>query len=342
MVYLRHICIFLSMFLIFSLNGCNTKKEPISKSSFFMGTIVNITLYDKFDETILDKVFNKINEIESLLSLNIKDSEINKINNKAGIEPVKVSSITFDVIEKSLEYSKLSNGNFDITIGPLVKLWGIGSENAKLPNDNEILDTLDLINYENIILNKEENSVFLTENNMILDLGAIAKGYIADVISELLLEEGVTKAIIDLGGNIFALGEKSKNENWTIGIQNPFENRGAPLGTLSISNQSVVTSGIYERYLEVNNIKYHHILNPQTGYPYDNNLASVTIVSSKSIDGDSLSTSTFGMGILEGLELVESLKNIEGIFVTKSKEVFISSGLKNNFKLLDDSFVIVN
>lgn len=342
MVYLRHICIFLSMFLIFSLNGCNTKKEPISKSSFFMGTIVNITLYDKFDETILDKVFNKINEIESLLSLNIKDSEINKINNKAGIEPVKVSSITFDVIEKSLEYSKLSNGNFDITIGPLVKLWGIGSENAKLPNDNKILDTLELINYENIILNKEENSVFLTENNMILDLGAIAKGYIADVISELLLEEGVTKAIIDLGGNIFALGEKSKNENWTIGIQNPFENRGAPLGTLSISNQSVVTSGIYERYLEVNNIKYHHILNPQTGYPYDNNLASVTIVSSKSIDGDALSTSTFGMGILEGLELVESLKNIEGIFVTKSKEVFISSGLKNNFKLLDDSFVIVN
>lgn len=342
MVYLRHICIFLSMFLIFSLNGCNTKKEPISKSSFFMGTLVNITLYDKFDETILDKVFNKISEIESLLSLNIKDSEINKINNMAGMEPVKVSSTTFDVIEKSLEYSKLSNGNFDITIGPLVKLWGIGSEDAKVPNDTEILNTLDLINYENIVLNKKESSVFLTENNMILDLGAIAKGYIADVISEILLEEGVTKAIIDLGGNIFALGEKSKNENWTIGIQNPFENRGAPLGTLSVSNQSVVTSGIYERYLEVNNIKYHHLLNPKTGFPYDNNLASVTIVSSKSIDGDALSTSTFGMGTSEGLKLIESLEDIEGIFVTKSKEVFVSSGLKNNFKLLDDSFVIVN
>ncbi|EGT3615221.1 FAD:protein FMN transferase [Clostridium perfringens] len=342
MVYLRHICIFLSMFLVSSLNGCTIKREPISKSDFFMGTIVNITLYDKFDEKILDDVFNKINEIESLLSLNIEDSEINKINNKAGIEPVKVSSTTFDVIEKSLEYSKLSNGSFDITIGPLVKLWGIGSENAKVPNDTEILNTLDLINYENIILNQEEVSVFLTENNMILDLGAIAKGYIADVICETLIEEGVTKAIIDLGGNIFALGEKSKNENWTIGIQNPFENRGAPLGTLSISNQSVVTSGIYERYLEINNIKYHHILNPKTGFPYDNNLASVTIVSSKSIDGDALSTSTFGMGVSDGLELIESLENIEGIFVTKSKEIFISSGLKNNFKLLDDSFVIVN
>ena len=342
MVYLRHIYFFLSMFLVFNLNGCNIKKEPISKSSFFMGTLVNITLYDKFDEAILDKVFNKISEIESLLSLNINDSEINKINNMAGIEPVKVSSTTFDVIEKSLEYSKLSNGSFDITIGPLVKLWGIGSKDAKVPNDTEILNILDLINYENIILNEEESSVFLTENNMILDLGAIAKGYIADVISELLIEDGVTKAIIDLGGNIFALGEKSKNENWTIGIQNPFENRGTPLGTLNVSNQSVVTSGIYERYLEVNNIKYHHILNPKTGFPYDNNLASVTIVSSKSIDGDALSTSTFGMGTSEGLKLIESLKNIEGIFVTKSKEVFVSSGLKNNFKLLDDSFVIVN
>ncbi|MDZ5130777.1 FAD:protein FMN transferase [Clostridium perfringens] len=339
---LRHICIFLCMVLTFTLNGCSIKKEPISKSSFFMGTIVNITLYDKFDEGIIDKAFNKISEIESLLSLNIQNSEINKINEKSGIEPVKVTKTTFDIIEKSLEYSKASKGNFDITIGPLVKLWGIGSEDARVPDDSEILDTIKLINYENIILDKENTTVFLKEENMVLDLGAIAKGYIADLISDILIEEGVSKAIIDLGGNIFALGEKNKNENWTIGIQNPFENRGAPLGTLSICNKSVVTSGIYERYLEINNTKYHHILNPKIGYPYDNNLASVTIVSSKSIDGDALSTSTFGMGLSDGLELIESLPEIEGIFVTKSKEIFISKGLKNNFKLLDNSFKIAN
>ncbi len=179
------------------------KKEPISKSSFFMGTIVNITLYDKFDEEIIDKAFNKkISEIESLLSLNIQNSEINKINEKSGIEPVKVTQTTFDIIEKSLEYSKASKGNFDITIGPLVKLWGIGSEDARVPDDNEILDNIKLINYENIILDNENTTVFLKEENMVLDLGAIAKGYIADIISDILINEGVSKAIIDLGGNI--------------------------------------------------------------------------------------------------------------------------------------------
>lgn len=342
MVNLRHICTLLSMFLIFTLNSCSIKKEPITKSSFFMGTIVNITLYDNPNENIIDKAFNRISEIESLLSLNLTDSEINKINEKSGLEPVKVSSLTFNIIEKSLEYSRLSNGNFDITIGPLVKLWGIGSDTAKLPDTNELLETIKTINFENIILDSKNNTVFLREKNMILDLGAIAKGYITDVISDILIAEGVTKAIIDLGGNIFALGEKSKDENWKIGIQHPFENRGSPLGTINISNKSIVTSGIYERYLEINNTRYHHILNPKTGYPYDNNLASVTIVSSKSIDGDALSTSTFGMGISDGLNLIESLDGIEGIFVTKSKEIFLSKGLKDNFKLLDDSFKIIN
>lgn len=339
---LRHICIFLSLFLAFTLGGCSIKKEPISKSNFFMGTIVNITLYDKFNENILNKAFDKISEIESMLSLNIDSSEINKINEKAGIEAVKLSDHTFNLIESSLEYSKSSNGNFDISIGPLVKLWGIGSENAKVPKEDEILNTLDLVNYENIVLNKKDKSVFLKEKGMILDLGGIAKGYIADIISEFLISEGVTKAIIDLGGNIYALGEKDKGEKWTIGIQNPFENRGSPLGTLKVFNESVVTSGIYERYIEFDGKKYHHILDPKKGYPYDNNLASVTIVSSKSIDGDALSTSTFGMGLIDGLNLIESLPSIEAIFVTKDKEIYLSEGLKNNFQLLDKTFKIKN
>lgn len=342
MEHLRHICFFLSLIMAFTLNGCTLKKEPISKSGFFMGTIVNITLYDKPNENILDEAFKKISNIENKLSLNIASSEVNKINEKAGLEAVSVSKETFDLIEASIEYSKKSYGNFDVSIGPLVKLWGIGTPNAKVPTKEEISDTLKLINYENIILNKEENSVYLKEKNMILDLGGIAKGYIADIISEFLLSKGVSKAILDLGGNIFALGEKSKGESWTIGVQNPFENRGSPLGTLKVSNKSIVTSGIYERFLEFNGVKYHHILNPKSGYPYDNNLSSVTIISSKSIDGDALSTATFGMGLSKGLDLINSLSYAEAIFVTKDREIYLSDGIKNDFTLMDTEFKIVN
>lgn len=236
---LRHICIFLCMILTFTLNGCSIKKEPISKSSFFMGTIVNITLYDKFDEGIIDKAFNKISEIESLLSLNIQNSEINKINEKSGIEPVKVTKTTFDIIEKSLEYSKASKGNFDITIGPLVKLWGIGSEDARVPDDNEILDTIKLINYENIILDKENTTVFLKEENMVLDLGAIAKGYIADLISDILIDEGVSKAIID--------------ENYKLLIVGGLRDEGLKLKayteSLPIKDKVIFTGFIEDEYL---------------------------------------------------------------------------------------------
>ncbi len=338
---LKNICFLLIILLFTNLTACSISNEPISKSSFFMGTIVNITLYDTKNQSILEKVFKEINTLEEKFSLNIPSSEINEINKNAGNSPVKVSNETFEIINKAIEISKMSKGSFDITIGPLVNLWGIGSDKARLPSKSEIDYSLDLIGYENIILDESTKSVFLKKEKMILDLGAIAKGYIADIIKDMLINEGVKKAIIDLGGNIFALGEKSKNTPWTIGIQNPFENRGTPLGTLKITNQSVVTSGIYERFLEVEGIKYHHILNPSTGYPFHNELASVSIISSKSIDGDALSTATFALGIEDGLNLINSLNDIEAIFVNKNREIYLSNGLTNNFELLNKDFTII-
>lgn len=338
---LKNICFLLIILLFTNVTACSISNEPISKSSFFMGTIVNITLYDKKNQSILEKVFKEINTLEEKFSLNIPSSEVNEINKNAGNSPVKVSNETFEIINKAIEISKMSKGSFDITIGPLVNLWGIGSDKARLPSKSEIDYCLDLIGYENIILDESTKSVFLKKEKMILDLGAIAKGYIADIIKDMLINEGVKKAIIDLGGNIFALGEKSKNTPWTIGIQNPFENRGTPLGTLKITNQSVVTSGIYERFLEVEGIKYHHILNPSTGYPFHNELASVSIISSKSIDGDALSTATFALGIEDGLNLINSLNNIEAIFVNKNREIYLSNGLTNNFELLNKDFTII-
>ncbi|MGG5462872.1 FAD:protein FMN transferase [Clostridium sp. B9] len=341
MVYLRNIIILLLLILTFNLKACTTNKEPVSQSNFFMGTLVNLTLYDKTDEKIFQKIFNEISKIEKQLSLNITTSEINEINNNAGIKPVKVSESTFNIIEKSIEISELSNGYFDITIGPLVQLWDIGTANAKVPTETEINSTIKLINFNNIILDSSNSSVYLEKEDMIIDLGGIAKGYIADIICNILIEEGVEKAIIDLGGNIFALGEKSNKAPWNIGIQNPFENRGVPLGTLEISNKSIVTSGIYERFFEEDGVKYHHILNPKTGYPFNNDLSSVTIISDKSLDGDALSTAVFALGFSEGLKLIESLENVDAIFVTTDKEVFLSSNIKSNFNLIDNSFKLI-
>lgn len=173
---------------------------------------------------------------------------------------------------------------------------------------------------------------------MKIDLGGIAKGYTADVITDILKENGVEHALVDLGGNIYALGNNPEGRPWKIGVQNPFDSRGKIVGYVPVENKSVVTSGIYERYIEKDGKKYHHILNPFTGYPYDNELAGITIISDKSIDGDALSTSVFSKGLEGGMKFIEKLPNIEAVFVTKDNKVYITSGLKNTFKLTNEEF----
>lgn len=295
--YLNYFTI--SILLIFSLtilSGCskdNKVTEPLSKTELLMGTVVTVTLYDSNDEGILDKVFTKVKELESTLSINENGTLVDKINESAGIEPVKVDYDTYTVIKKGLEYAKLSNGLFDISVGPIVKLWNIGLPEAKVPTQEEIDSRIPLVGYSDVELNDEENSVFLKRQGMMIDLGGVAKGYTADVISDILTEEGVKSAIIDLGGNIFAHGLKVDGSTWRIGIQNPFSDRGDIIGTITVKNKSIVTSGIYERYIEKDGIKYHHILSPKTGYPYENEIAGITIISDKSSDGDALSTSVF-------------------------------------------------
>ena len=326
--YLNYFTI--SILLIFSLtilSGCskdNKVTEPLSKTELLMGTVVTVTLYDSNDEGILDKVFTKVKELESTLSINENGTLVDKINESAGIEPVKVDYDTYTVIKKGLEYAKLSNGLFDISVGPIVKLWNIGLPEAKVPTQEEIDSRIPLVGYSDVELNDEENTVFLKRQGMMIDLGGVAKGYTADVISDILTEEGVKSAIIDLGGNIFAHGLKVDGSTWRIGIQNPFSDRGDIIGTITVKNKSIVTSGIYERYIEKDGIKYHHILSPKTGYPYENELAGITIISDKSSDGDALSTSVFAMGVEEGMKFVNTQEGIDAIFVTKDNKIYIT------------------
>ena len=338
----------ISLLLIFSLailGGCskdNKATEPLSRSEVLMGTVVTVSLYDSNDEAILDKVFNKVKDLESILSINENGTLVDEINEEAGIKPVKVDDDTYNIVKKGIEYSNLSNGLFDISVGPIVKLWNIGLPEARVPSQEEIDEKLPLIEYSDIEIDDTNKTIFLKRKGMMIDLGGIAKGYTADVISNILTEEGVKSAIINLGGNVFAHGSKVNGDDWKIGIQNPFTERGGIIGTITTSNKSVVTSGIYERYIEQDGVKYHHILSPFTGYPYDNEIAGITIVSDKSVDGDALSTSVFAMGVEKGMEFVNTLDGIDAIFITKDYKVYITDGLKSIFTLTNSDFTLEN
>lgn len=335
----------LCIILTFSFIGCGKKdssSNKLTRTEYLMGTVVTITLYDDGDEKILDKAFDKVKEIEGLVSINTSGTELDKVNDNSGIYPVKVSSDTYNIVKSGLEYTELTEGVFDITIGPLVKLWSIGLPEAKVPTQNEINEKIKLINYHDLELNDNDESIFLKKKGMMIDLGGIAKGYTADAIASVLKDEGVKKAIIDLGGNVYAIGQKDKKDLWKIGIQNPQETRGEIVGSVLIKDKSIVTSGIYERFIEENGKKYHHILSPSTGYPYDNDIAGVTIISDKSVDGDALSTSMFAMGIEKGLKFINSRSDIEAIFVTKDNKIYLSEGAKELFKLTNTDFTIVN
>lgn len=313
--------------------------DPAQDTQFLMGTVVNIKIYDKGKSKVLPKAFDLIKKEADEITVNQKGSEIDKINNNAGIKPVKVSDDVFELIQYANYFSKNSNGSFDMAIGPITSLWHIGFDDARKPSQAEIDARLPLVNYKNVTLNRKQHTVYLQKKGMQLDLGGIAKGYITDQVKNLLQKNGVTTAIIDLGGNVFVMGNspKSAKTKWTVGIQDPKKSRGTSIGTVEEANRSIVTSGIYERYLKVDGHIYMHLMNPKTGYPFDNNLMGVSIVSRKSVDGDALSTATFDKGLKDGMSYINAKKGAEAIFITKDKKVYVSKGLKENFKLLPNS-----
>lgn len=340
--------------IIIVLSGCQPTgsvgrnklaNEPYEETEFLMGTVVRVTIYDQGKKETLSKVFDRIEELAELITTEETEehSMIKAINEAAGQKPISVSSDLYALIKSAHDYSKKTNGSFDLTIGPITDLWRIGFPDAHLPETPEIEQALSLVNYENVELDDTNQTVYLSQKGMKIDLGAIGKGFITDEAVKVLRDNGVETAIIDLGGNIFVMGSSPKdiNEGWKVGIQDPFEDRGTIIGSIPLSDQSMVTSGIYERYLEVEGKQYHHLMNPKTGYPFDNQLAGVSVVTPNSIDGDGLSTSLFSKGLTEGLKYVNQLEGVDAVFVTKDKEIYLSDGLKN-FNLTNDTFMLMN
>lgn len=341
----KSITILISIISIFSFTACSGKEESkksevISRTELFMGTSVKVSVYDTESEQALDKAFERVSEIENLVSINKEGTEIDKLNDKAGVSGEQLSEDSISIIEKGLYYSDLSKGSYDISIGPLVKLWSIGLPEAKIPTQEEIDDVLDDIDYKDVEV--KGNEVFLKEKGMLLDLGSIAKGYAADEIVEVLQENGVEKAVIDLGGNVYVMGRKNEENKWKIGVQNPFTERGNVIGSITLEDKSIVTTGVYERFIEDEETKYHHVLDPKTGYPYKTEIAGVTIIADKSIDADALSTLVFTMGVKEGIEFIENKNGVDAIFVTNDKKVYKTSGVNDSFELTNKEFTDVN
>lgn len=315
--------LFLSSIIL--LNGCAKNREPLTKTDFYFDTVITLTLYDSSAEEQLEECFSLADKYEKLLSATVKGSDIWNINHGEG-DPVKVSDETISLLEKAISYSELSHGAFDITIGSLSSLWDFKDrQNPQLPSQEDIDQALATVGYENIQI--EGNTVTLKNPDTHIDLGGIAKGYIADQMKKYLNDNGIREGLINLGGNILTIGPKSSGETYKIGIQKPFDPTGTSIATVEIMDDSLVSSGVYERYFEVDGKRYHHILNPATGYPYENGLLGVTIITSSSADADALSTTCFALGLEDGMELIEQTKGVEAIFITEDNQIHKSSGI---------------
>ena len=344
----KYIVLILIIFLIgrsiyyknYKSNNIKKEGDMYTLKTFAMDTYIDIKIKGKEKDAkkALEESEKRIEDIEKKLSAHIDSSKLSEINNRKESE-VKIDKEIIKIIKKANYYSEKSNGSFDISIYPLVNLWKIGSNQAKVPNKKDIHDSLKHINYKDIKINEEKKTLILKEN-MKIDLGGIAKGYTADEVKNIIINNNIESGIINLGGNILTVGSKDNITPWNIGIVEPVIGSKDYVGVFKSKGDSIVTSGYYERYFKQDGQIYHHILSPFNGYPAKTNISSVTIISDKGIDGDALSTSIYILGKDNGMKLIESLDSIECIIITDEREIYKSSGIKDSFVLTHDGYII--
>lgn len=320
------------LILGFLLTACQkpavTLTTPESVNGFKLNTFAQIDSYSGIPKKTLNEALNLCDYYENIFSRTKEDSELSRVNSN---QTTDISKELYELISAGLEYAALSNGAFDITIGSVSKLWDFTAESPKVPDSGQIAEALTHVDYTSVSVSDNGDGTYSISkpDDVILDLGAVAKGYIADKIKDFLEENGVKHAIINLGGNVLCIGKKTNTDNFGIGVRKPFAANNEVLVALSIDDSSVVSSGNYERYFYADDgTFYHHILNPATGYSYDNDLSDVTILSKDSLTGDCLSTTCFCLGLEDGMKLIESLDGIEAVFVTNEGEIHYSSGAK--------------
>lgn len=346
------------MFTMLQFVSCdNSKKTTTSNASAgnspqigaqtysLLNTVCGINLYKDGTKELYEKIFNRLTEIDRDFNAHSETSFISQINQAAGKKAVEVPADVYYVIATSLEYSRLTGGAFDPTVGPLVELWGINTDFAHVPSKKEIEQTALLVNWQDVEItpntNNEGGNVMLRREGMALDLGGIAKGYAADEVVKIVAENNVSQAIVDLGGNIYVYGKKQDGSLWRVGVKNPNDPNGTPAMVLSLENSTVVTSGVYERFFIEDGIRYHHILDTKTGIPAQTGLLACTIICESSMTADALSTSMFLLGKENGIKFLRELAaenkmaevpglgtGVSGIFITEDGNVTASDTLR--------------
>lgn len=318
--------------------SCRSERHPDAQSKICMNTICSVNLFSDGTKNLYDEIFLRLDEIEKTFSPAFADSDVSRVNSAAGISAVEVSDDFLKVFLEAKKISRISGGAFSPVAGALIDLWGVNTAGAKIPSADEIDSAKKLMNPDDVIVSG--NSIFLRKRGMKISLGGIVKGFAADEICRILVLRGVKKAMINLGGNVYAFGEKNPGEKWSVGIRDP-EMPDGTLLKISASSVSVVTSGGYERFFERNGKKYHHIFDLRTGFPSDSGVLSATVISSSSILCDALSTTFFILGVQETFSLLEKIRaerneKISVVLVCEYGSVFASADLKNSVSFADE------
>ncbi|MBE6851305.1 MAG: FAD:protein FMN transferase [Ruminococcus sp.] len=312
----------------FILTGCQNKPDAYERTEELFGTFVSAKVYADNSITAdkaLDAAFSRAAALESILSPSITESELNAVNASAFTKDTEISEDFRLLLKDALTCTQLSGGSFDCTIGELIDLWGIGTDHARIPKESEIRDVLHPIGSDLVSFVSDE-SIRFKDERVQLQFGAIAKGYIADEMKEVLQMHGIENGMLVLGGNVLTIGSKPEADAWTIGITDPFQPEQIT-ASVKVSDMSVVTSGNYERYFEENGIRYHHILDPKTGSPANSGLVSATIIAESSTECDALSTAVYVLGAEKGMALLERMDGVEGILITDNGEFLLTSGM---------------
>ena len=300
--------------------------------TYAMNTVIEQKWYGESADTVYTGMETKIREIESVLSLHLSQSEIAAINENAGVQPVEVSQRTFDLLQRSKELSEQSDGAFDITIAPVVELWGITSDHPHVPTDEELAQAMALMGLEDLVLDEEACTAYLTRPGMAIDLGGIAKGWTADQLREYARELGAERGYVSLGGNLMIIGERPDGDPFKFGLRDPQGDASTYLGTVTLEDGcTMATTGGYERYFEEDGIRYHHVLDPRTGYPADSDLLSVAVISKDGTLADYLSTTLFVQG-LEAAKAAAGSEDYALVMVDQENNVWISGSLRGNFE----------
>lgn len=320
--------------MIITQTGCNKEPETVSRENYLLDTACNLIVYstgnyldEKIANRAIDDAYDLCAELDKTLSKTVETSDVSKINSAAG-RWVEVSDYTRDLINSGLKYAELSDGRFDITVGRLTDLWDFHAVEPKLPKKKALAEAVQHVGYQCVQV--DGNYVRLTDPEMKLDLGGIAKGYIGDKMTEVMKKDGVTSGIVNLGGNIICIGGKFDNEGFNIGIEAPFSDRTEIVGSVDVKNKTMVTSGVYERMFEIDGKLYHHILDVKTGYSIDNDLNAVTIIAKtgKSMDCDAMSTICLIKGYEEARKFIDSQDGVEAVFILRDGTVQQTDGVE--------------